>query len=543
MQMTRHPIIALLVLASNVSSSSSSSSSSVFTSSPLLGLSSLSPSRIVSCSSFTSGDVGNGGNPRQDTNDRMLGDDLQQQQQQQQNRRTALQQILNHACLISSTSTVGSSLLIPQVAIAAPAAEQQQGEQSSILSSDDHDSSHLPIDSNFVYKSNWKGTALPLLSFTEASSFPQSSYDMGRWPDPILRRPASAVKVNSASTRRKHDSNNNNDNHDNGNSSTNSAIPSISIQKIANKLRRTARINGAVGLAAQQCGIDVSMIFLDEDKYINIHQMNNNKNNSHSNNNFNALNKQQQGILQRDKGGLFLTNPRIIARSSEMEMKVWKEQCLVLPPSFTATVLRDANVQVQYEDLNGETKNISLKEEMARALQHELDHDRGILIVDHVGLDELEAESQIMKSIEEQGHDQRQLMAYDRFIDETKYSHGNNDDNDDTNNGATSNDTRLVSRLREAVVPPANAVEEMETARGRRSADAAAPIPIPSDTVNPCDEDCREKRRIIIEERRAMMKQSKSTGRSEVFELSRQRANLYGTKYQGASCPPGVPCI
>lgn len=515
----------------------------MFTSSPLLGLSSLSPSRIVSCSSFTSGDVGNGGNPRQDTNDRMLGDDLQQQQQQQQNRRTALQQILNHACLISSTSTVGSSLLIPQVAIAAPAAEQQQGEQSSILSSDDHDSSHLPIDSNFVYKSNWKGTTLPLLSFTEASSFPQSSYDMGRWPDPILRRPASAVKVNSASTRRNHDAN---DNNDNGNSSTNSAIPSISIQKIANKLRRTARINGAVGLAAQQCGIDVSMIFLDEDKYINIHQMN--KNNSHSNNNFNinnfnALNKQQKEILQRDKGGLFLTNPRIIARSSEMEMKVWKEQCLVLPPSFTATVLRDANVQVQYEDLNGETSNISLKGEMARALQHELDHDRGILIVDHVGLDELEAESQIMKSIEKQGHDQRQLIAYDRFIDDSTYSHGNNDDNDDTNNGATSNDTRLVSRLREAVVPPANAVEEMETARGRRSADAAAPIPIPSDTVNPCDEDCREKRRIIIEERRAMMKQSKSTGRSEVFELSRQRANLYGTKYQGTSCPPGVPCI
>lgn len=56
-----------------------------------------------------------------------------------------------------------------------------------------------------------------------------------------------------------------------------------------------------------------------------------------------------------------------------------------------------------------------------------------------------------------------------------------------------------------------------------------------------CDDICRAN---IIQERRAMMRQSRSsTSRQDVFELSRQRAKLYNTTYQGASCPPGIPCL
>ena len=58
-----------------------------------------------------------------------------------------------------------------------------------------------------------------------------------------------------------------------------------------------------------------------------------------------------------------------------------------------------------------------------------------------------------------------------------------------------------------------------------------------------CDEACRQERLRVIRERRAMMQQSRSsTSRQEVFDLSRQRATLYNTTYQGASCPPGIPC-
>jgi len=229
-----------------------------------------------------------------------------------------------------------------------------------------------------------------------------------------------------------------------------------------------------------------------------------------------------------DEGGMFLVNPRILSRSPEVEMRVWNEECLVLPPSFTATVLRDNMVTVQYETLTGETKDVLLQGEKARCLQHELDHDRGILITDHVGLDDLE--SREMREIEMEGHDNRMLMAYSRFISEP------------SNDGMS-----RLSVAREIFVKPANAYEAIElrggydggagNARGTGTHNNEPP-------VSTCDDTCKEERKRRIEERRAMMKQSRSsTSRSDVFELSKQRAKLYGSEYQGASCPPGIPCI
>uniref|UniRef100_A0A7S0ARZ5 Secreted protein n=1 Tax=Minutocellus polymorphus TaxID=265543 RepID=A0A7S0ARZ5_9STRA len=67
---------------------------------------------------------------------------------------------------------------------------------------------------------------------------------------------------------------------------------------------------------------------------------------------------------------------------------------------------------------------------------------------------------------------------------------------------------------------------------------------VESSSAIDCDEGCKEQRRRKIEERRAMMRQSRSTSsRQEIFELSRQRARLYGTEYQGSNCIDGVPCI
>uniref|UniRef100_A0A7S3LDM3 Uncharacterized protein n=1 Tax=Amphora coffeiformis TaxID=265554 RepID=A0A7S3LDM3_9STRA len=65
------------------------------------------------------------------------------------------------------------------------------------------------------------------------------------------------------------------------------------------------------------------------------------------------------------------------------------------------------------------------------------------------------------------------------------------------------------------------------------------------DEVQPeCDEACREERLRVIRERRAMMQQSKTTSsRQDLFDLSKQRAALYNTTYQGTSCIPGVPCL
>ena len=358
---------------------------------------------------------------------------------------------------------------------------------------------------NFVYNNEWTGTALPLLSPTQASSFSQGCYDMGRWPDPILRRPASRIPISLLLD---------------GNSQN------INMHSIANRLRKTARENKAVGLAAEQCGIDVSMIFLDDEKYLASERRREQR-------------RQVDNNAWNDKGGLFLVNPRIIARSSELEMQVWDEKCLVLPPSFTATVLRDSEIQVQYETLEGQTKLKLLKGEMARALQHELDHDRGILILDHVSLEELKAESQTMMDMEEYDHNQRQLLAYDRFIDESTELSTilNIAKKNEVQRTSLSTENSFFNTIKNSIVPPAaNAIEN-------ENIDTNSSIQLQK-SRDICDKECQERRRKTIEERRAMMKQSRSTGRAEVFELSKQRAALYGTAYKGIpSCPPNVPCI
>jgi peptide deformylase len=187
---------------------------------------------------------------------------------------------------------------------------------------------------------------------------------MGKWPDPILRRSADPVDE--------------------------SYFNSDVLQQTCDILRNTAVAEGAVGLAAQQCGINARIIYLEVPSY---------GRNAH----------------------MILINPKIEDRSPEINMITWREQCLVLPPTFHATVLRDAWVDVSYygmEKMGQRQKNTTSRRisrlygEMARAIQHEMDHDRGILVTDHVSLDELE--SDLMRSIELPGHEQRMQIAYSR---------------------------------------------------------------------------------------------------------------------------------
>ena len=210
----------------------------------------------------------------------------------------------------------------------------------------------LTITHPFRYSDKWTGTTLNLMSLEEASSS-KSTWEMGRWPDPMLRRPATDVDLKQY-------------------------INTPELTRVCETLQKVAKQEGAVGLAAQQCGVDARIVYIEE-----------------------PTNK-------------CLINPIIVERSPESEMQVWSEQCLVLPPTFEATVLRDAWVHVQYYTPEGRLETMRLKGEPARCLQHEMDHDRGILTLDHVGLEEME--NDIMRQIESLGHQQRQLLAYDRYL-------------------------------------------------------------------------------------------------------------------------------
>jgi len=207
---------------------------------------------------------------------------------------------------------------------------------------------------NYAYSDSWTGTALPLLDLLQASQ--ASSWGMGRWPDPILRRPATPVDQTWFGT--------------------------DALRQTTKLLKDTCRKARAVGLAAQQCGVDARIVHLEP--------------------------------------GMSMINPKIVDRSDEMDMKVWRERCLVLPPTFVATVLRDNWIDVEYNDWQGNVHKTRLRGELARAAQHEMDHDRGILVLDHVGVDELENAQ--MRAIEMEGHDMRMALAYSRTIEESDVS-------------------------------------------------------------------------------------------------------------------------
>ena len=232
----------------------------------------------------------------------------------------------------------------------------------------------------FAYSDSWTGTRLNIKSLEESTNSGAYTTDvsglsywaMGKWPDPALRIPAKPVDPSMLLD----------------------AVKQQRLELAATILRDTANREGAVGLAAQQCGVDARMVFLSA-----------------------------SGVGNSD---MVLINPRIVARSPESSMKVWTEECLVLPPTFRATVLRDDWIDVEYDfcyEYRSKKSIISsagsqtpIKQrffkEQSRCLQHELDHDRGILITDHVGLDELE--NDVMRKIEAEDHEKRQALAYSR---------------------------------------------------------------------------------------------------------------------------------
>lgn len=340
-----------------------------------------------------------------------------------------------------------------------------------------------PSLQNYPYNKEWTGTSLKRLTQSAAANYPFDAYPMGQWPDPILRISASQVGIMDDIF------------------SSSSSWNSNELKRIATKLTQTARTKGAVGLAAQQCGINVSMVFLDH--------------------------------VKGNGNGIIMINPRIIDRSSELKMKVWTEHCLVLPPSFTATLLRDASIRVQYQDIGGMVQYIDLDGELARAAQHEMDHDGGILILDHVSLEELESED--MRRIERLGHENRMEVAYARSTEGTSTaSRDNSRITLRTSGDAMEEEITFGQRVKEWMVPVAKADEQGSSATTTTTNQVA-----PS-----CDDLCLAERQRILENRRQLMRQSRSnTQRSDVLELSRQRAALYNTTYQGVTCPPGIPCL
>jgi len=101
----------------------------------------------------------------------------------------------------------------------------------------------------------------------------------------------------------------------------------------------------------------------------------------------------QVGVLERvliaQPGGSYglgvevLVNPEITFQSQERDG--FDEGCLSLP-GITADVQRPVRIQVRFQDLDGQERELDDDGLLARIIQHEYDHLEGVLFVDHLGL-------------------------------------------------------------------------------------------------------------------------------------------------------------
>lgn len=79
-----------------------------------------------------------------------------------------------------------------------------------------------------------------------------------------------------------------------------------------------------------------------------------------------------------------LVNPRIISNSTEKIYVEAGEGCLSVNRPVDGIVPRYARVTMEAYDVDGKKIHVRAREELAVAMQHELDHLNGILFIDHI---------------------------------------------------------------------------------------------------------------------------------------------------------------
>ncbi len=82
-----------------------------------------------------------------------------------------------------------------------------------------------------------------------------------------------------------------------------------------------------------------------------------------------------------EKRPLYLVNPEIIQYSEQIE--TYNEGCLSLPDQF-ADLPRPEAITLNYLDYDGASQQLQTDGLLSRCIQHEMDHLKGRLFVDHL---------------------------------------------------------------------------------------------------------------------------------------------------------------
>ncbi|MDR2018227.1 MAG: peptide deformylase [Syntrophobacterales bacterium] len=121
------------------------------------------------------------------------------------------------------------------------------------------------------------------------------------------------------------------------------------IVRLSEDMIETMQLANGIGLAANQVGVSMRMITVDR-------------------------------IMNKKHDPIALINPEILLTESEDAVE---EGCLSLP-KFYEFVKRAKKVRVRALNVKGKMIEIDCEDQLARALQHEIDHLNGILFIDHL---------------------------------------------------------------------------------------------------------------------------------------------------------------
>lgn len=135
------------------------------------------------------------------------------------------------------------------------------------------------------------------------------------------------------------------------------------VQALIDDMIETMQANNGIGLAAVQIGVPVRVIVVEvpvvpEDE---------------------EMDELDPDELETER--YVLINPKLVRTSRETEAGI--EGCLSIP-GLIGEVERHRAVTVEGLDRNGEQVRIKAEDLLARAFQHEIDHCKGVLFIDHI---------------------------------------------------------------------------------------------------------------------------------------------------------------
>jgi len=153
------------------------------------------------------------------------------------------------------------------------------------------------------------------------------------------------------------------------------------VRALAQDMLKTMYASDGLGLAAEQVGRDEAICVID----------------------IPPMRDEETGAPKRENPDvrmpLVLVNPRIIERDGE---QVGSEGCLSFPGIFIS-VKRAETVTVEFRDMENEVRTVRATGLLSRAIQHELDHLDGVLLVDRMSPVQKVAVAGKLKKLRKQG--------------------------------------------------------------------------------------------------------------------------------------------